>query len=52
MGGFEDVEEPNMPLKYECTTLHVPFCVLDAVTDRHISPMTREYGDRIQVLAK
>lgn len=52
MGGPEDVEETNMRLKYECSTLHVPLSIIDALMDRHIEPASPDFETRMRELIR
>lgn len=45
MGGEAQPEDPFMPLKYECTTLHISLDSLDLLTDRRMHPNTEEFED-------
>ena len=33
-----------MPIKYECTVMHIALASIDAVMDRHLRPDTKEYS--------
>lgn len=39
-GTDPDPEDPYMPLKYECTVLHVSLASLDLLTDRRLVPQS------------
>ena len=45
-----DQEDPYQPLKYECTVLHMSMAIVDALSDRHIAPQTRQFQARLDVL--
>ena len=47
-----DQEDPYQPLKYECTVLHMSMAIIDALSDRHIAPQTRQFQERLEVLRK
>ncbi|THH10398.1 hypothetical protein EW145_g1359 [Phellinidium pouzarii] len=38
MGGEADVEDPCMPIKYECTTLFVSLSCIEELTNRQVEP--------------
>ncbi|TDL19416.1 hypothetical protein BD410DRAFT_441251 [Rickenella mellea] len=42
-GGPAEPEDPYMPLKYDCTTLHITLNSLDILTDRRYKPGTKEF---------
>lgn len=44
MGGKEDPEDPWMPLKYECTTIHISLHCIETLTDRRVPPQTPEFN--------
>ena len=44
MGGTEDTEDPWMPLKYECTTIHISLHAIEKLTDRRVRPQSPEFG--------
>lgn len=52
MGGKEDQDDPYMPLKYECTVLHVSLGIIDFFNDRRCEPMTDEFASRIKWTAR
>lgn len=51
MGGKEDPEDPWMPLKYECTTIHVSLRCIEMLTDRRIYPQSPEFDKTVRKAA-
>lgn len=51
LGGREEVEDPYMPLRYECTALHVNLKILDFLDSRHVEPQTSKYAQMISQMS-